>query len=162
MDESAIVRRRICVRARADQTAHFWHFMMGEFFPVLAQVRVFEASDAQPLDLFILSDRPWGGCPLDRFYTDINGSDLQVHLVNEAPEGVTLEPQRMKWDRQRRPPRRRLLMRVVRSKPLPVELVLTGRGASRRLIAAADYVTEFRKRKHPYEKGLRARKGIEY
>lgn len=43
-----------------------------------------------------------------------------------------------------------------------VELVMTGRNAPRRLVDAADYVTELVQIKHPYYKGARARKGIEY
>ena len=43
-----------------------------------------------------------------------------------------------------------------------VELVMTGRDAPPDLIEAADYVTEFVQKKHPYYKGARARKGIEY
>lgn len=43
-----------------------------------------------------------------------------------------------------------------------VELVLTGRGASQELIDMADLVTEMKPIKHPYDKGIRARRGIEY
>ncbi|MCK4828876.1 cob(I)yrinic acid a,c-diamide adenosyltransferase [bacterium] len=43
-----------------------------------------------------------------------------------------------------------------------VELVMTGRDASPEIIEAADYVTEFVQKKHPYYSGTRARKGIEY
>ncbi len=43
-----------------------------------------------------------------------------------------------------------------------VELVLTGRGASRELIKAADLVSEVLDIKHPYRTGTTARKGIEY
>ena len=42
------------------------------------------------------------------------------------------------------------------------ELILTGRGASERLIAAADLVTEMRAIKHPFDQGVSARKGIEF
>ncbi len=42
------------------------------------------------------------------------------------------------------------------------EIVLTGRGASERLIELADYVSEIKCIKHPMEKGTPARKGIEY
>jgi cob(I)alamin adenosyltransferase len=42
------------------------------------------------------------------------------------------------------------------------ELVLTGRDAPPHLCAAADYVSEIRKAKHPFDTGLHARKGIEY
>jgi cob(I)alamin adenosyltransferase len=42
------------------------------------------------------------------------------------------------------------------------EIILTGRGAPRWLIAAADYATEMRLVKHPYRKGIAARRGIEF
>ena len=43
-----------------------------------------------------------------------------------------------------------------------LEVVMTGRDPSPELLAAADYVTEMCKRKHPFEKGVPARKGIEF
>ncbi|NQT06681.1 MAG: cob(I)yrinic acid a,c-diamide adenosyltransferase [Candidatus Omnitrophica bacterium] len=42
------------------------------------------------------------------------------------------------------------------------ELILTGRGAPKWLVNKADYATEMRLVKHPYYKGIKARKGIEY
>lgn len=51
---------------------------------------------------------------------------------------------------------------LVAAKPEKTELILTGRGATRRLIASADYVTRLDKVKHPFDKGLAARRGIEY
>jgi cob(I)alamin adenosyltransferase len=42
------------------------------------------------------------------------------------------------------------------------ELVLTGRKAPQHIIDAADYVSEIRKIKHPYDLGVKAREGIEY
>ncbi len=41
-------------------------------------------------------------------------------------------------------------------------VVLTGRNAPQELVDAADTVTEMRKVKHAYERGIRAKKGIEY
>ena len=43
-----------------------------------------------------------------------------------------------------------------------VELVLTGRDAPKELIDAADYVNVVNGLKHPWQKGIVARKGIEY
>jgi len=43
-----------------------------------------------------------------------------------------------------------------------VELVLTGRGAPAALVDAADLVTEMVAVKHPFERGVAARAGIEY
>jgi len=42
------------------------------------------------------------------------------------------------------------------------ELVITGRDPDPELLARADYVTEMKLVRHPYEKGVKARKGIEY
>jgi cob(I)alamin adenosyltransferase len=53
-------------------------------------------------------------------------------------------------------------LRLIKEKPKHVELVLTGRDAPEEIIEAADLVTEMREIKHPYKKGLPARKGIEY
>ena len=54
------------------------------------------------------------------------------------------------------------VLALISSKPKQVELVLTGRNAKREIIDAADYATEVRKLKHPYDKGIPARKGIDY
>ena len=43
-----------------------------------------------------------------------------------------------------------------------VEIVLTGRGATKDLIELADLVTEMKNIKHPFDKGISARRGIEY
>ncbi len=51
---------------------------------------------------------------------------------------------------------------LVKSKPACVELVLTGRRASKKLIELGDYVSEVQKVKHPYDKGILAREGIDY
>lgn len=54
------------------------------------------------------------------------------------------------------------VMQFIKGKPENLELVLTGRGAAPELIALADYVSEIRAVKHPAEKGINARKGIEF
>lgn len=51
---------------------------------------------------------------------------------------------------------------LIKSKVRSSELVLTGRGAPKWLIKMADYVTDMRLVKHPYKRGQRARKGIEF
>lgn len=43
-----------------------------------------------------------------------------------------------------------------------LEIVLTGRNPSDSLAERADYLSEIRMKKHPFEKGIPARKGIEY
>lgn len=51
---------------------------------------------------------------------------------------------------------------IIKAKPRSLELVLTGRRAPKGLVAAADYVTDMKKIKHPFDSGLCCRKGIEY
>lgn len=54
------------------------------------------------------------------------------------------------------------ILRLIDKKPLSVELVLTGRNAPKKIIKKADLVTEMRKIKHPFDRGIGGRKGIEY
>lgn len=48
------------------------------------------------------------------------------------------------------------------NRPANLEVVLTGRDAAVELVKMADYVTEMLKIKHPFDSGVKARKGIEY
>lgn len=54
------------------------------------------------------------------------------------------------------------LLGFIAQKPAKLELVMTGRGASDGLIAAANYVSYIQKIKHPYDQKTKSRKGIEY
>ncbi len=54
------------------------------------------------------------------------------------------------------------LLQFIEQKPLALELVLTGRGATSAVIEKADYVSEITKIKHPYDNGITSRKGIEF
>jgi cob(I)alamin adenosyltransferase len=47
-------------------------------------------------------------------------------------------------------------------KNIKCELVLTGREPYEKWLETADYITEMKAVKHPFEKGVTARKGIEY
>lgn len=51
---------------------------------------------------------------------------------------------------------------ILKAKPERLELIFTGRGAPEELIEQADYATEIRMIKHPFTKGVKARKGIEF
>lgn len=54
---------------------------------------------------------------------------------------------------------------LINSKPETMELILTGRCSDEKLkkiIEIADYVSEIKKIKHPFNKGVERRKGIEY
>ncbi len=54
------------------------------------------------------------------------------------------------------------VLQLLKERPSHTDLILTGRRADERIIAAADLVTEMKNIKHPYEKGIKAREGIEY
>ena len=56
----------------------------------------------------------------------------------------------------------KVLLDFLIDRPEGLEVVLTGRNPSRQLLELADYVSEIRKIKHPFEKGIRARRGIEF
>ena len=56
----------------------------------------------------------------------------------------------------------RQVLDFLKSRPEKLEVVLTGRNPSESLLDVSDYVSEVRKVKHPYDKGIKARKGIEY
>ncbi len=53
------------------------------------------------------------------------------------------------------------LLDLMRSKPDKVELIITGRKATEKVIEQADLVTEMKEIKHYYTKGVQARVGIE-
>ena len=54
------------------------------------------------------------------------------------------------------------ILQLINMKLRKCELILTGRGAPTWLRKKAHYFTEMRLLKHPYNKGLPARKGIDY
>jgi cob(I)alamin adenosyltransferase len=55
-----------------------------------------------------------------------------------------------------------LVRQIISSKARHTELVITGRDAPAELLEMADLVTSMDNIKHPYDKGLKARQGIEY
>ena len=53
------------------------------------------------------------------------------------------------------------LLYIIADKPEEVEIVITGRNADQRLIEKSDLVTEMKEIKHYFQKGVKARVGIE-
>lgn len=53
------------------------------------------------------------------------------------------------------------VVEFLKNKPKGLEVVLTGRGPNEKLIEFADYISEIKAVKHPYEKGIYSRMGIE-
>ncbi len=54
------------------------------------------------------------------------------------------------------------LIELIQNRPEKLEIALTGRNPSGRLCAIADYISEIQKIRHPFDRGVAARKGIEY
>lgn len=54
------------------------------------------------------------------------------------------------------------LTEFLESRPDSLEVVLTGRDPSENLQVHADYITEMKKRRHPFDEGVAAREGIEF
>ena len=54
------------------------------------------------------------------------------------------------------------MLALIGRKPVNVELILTGRDAPVEIMEVADYVTEMKLVKHPFGKGIQARKGIDF
>jgi len=55
-----------------------------------------------------------------------------------------------------------LILELIDKKPKNTELILTGRDFPESIKEKADYVSEIKKIKHPYDKGILAREGIEF
>ena len=54
------------------------------------------------------------------------------------------------------------VLNLIKSKPIEVDLVLTGNYAKNEIIKLADLVTEMREIKHPFQLGVKAKKGIDF
>ncbi len=53
-------------------------------------------------------------------------------------------------------------LQLIKSKPVKMDLVLTGHYAHKKLIDMSDLVTEMKEIKHPFQKGILAKKGIDF
>lgn len=53
-------------------------------------------------------------------------------------------------------------LEFLKNRPENLEVVMTGRDPAPELTELADYVSEIRKVKHPFDRGIHARKGIEF
>lgn len=54
-----------------------------------------------------------------------------------------------------------MVLEFLKNKPAELEVILTGNGPSERMIEAVDYASEVRKVKHPFDRGIKSRLGIE-
>jgi len=54
------------------------------------------------------------------------------------------------------------VLNLIKSKPPGLDLVLTGNYAKDEIIELADLVTEMKEVKHPFQRGIKAKKGIDF
>ena len=54
------------------------------------------------------------------------------------------------------------VINLIKSKPQKLDLILTGNYAKGEIIELADLVTEMKEIKHPFQQGIKAKKGIDF
>ena len=54
------------------------------------------------------------------------------------------------------------VLNLIESKPRNLDLILTGNYAKNQVIEIADLVTEMKEVKHPFQRGIKAKKGIDF
>jgi cob(I)alamin adenosyltransferase len=54
------------------------------------------------------------------------------------------------------------VLEMIKTKPRGLTLILTGNHAKQQVIDAADLVTEMKEIKHPFQRGIRAKKGVDF
>tara|TARA_B100001750_G_C15144851_1_gene416576 strand:+ start:83 stop:628 length:546 start_codon:yes stop_codon:yes gene_type:complete len=54
------------------------------------------------------------------------------------------------------------IIKLIKEKPVELDLVLTGNHAKEEIIELADLVTEMKEIKHPFKSGIKAKKGIDF
>jgi cob(I)alamin adenosyltransferase len=87
----------------------------------------------------------------ERLTETVKGADLDLLVLDEVLHTVNLGYISLE-----------ALLEFLKNKPEALEVVMTGRDPKSELIEAADYVSEVKKIKHPFDKGVGARKYIEF
>ena len=103
---------------------------------------VFQMNDAEKAETRALQNANLAAAmaePADLLVLDEAGSAWELDMVDKA-----------------------LLQLAVLQRPAGQECVLTAHAAPQWMLDAADYVTEMKCIRHPYQKGIAARKGVEY
>ena len=54
------------------------------------------------------------------------------------------------------------VVEFITNAPSSMEIIMTGHNPSQKMIDLCDYVTEFKKIKHPYDRGITGRIGVEF
>lgn len=84
-------------------------------------------------------------------YKEVMSDKWDVIVADEIVGAVSSGVLSLKW-----------VIKLIKDKPLRIDLILTGHHAPKELIGLADLVTEMKEIKHPYQKGILAKKGIDF
>lgn len=129
--------------------------MPGEMIPLVKQGALFMAPQGSGKFVFEMNDQEKEMCKQQQSANLMRAIEMMPQLdllVLDEALGA-LETGMIEKE---------VLLALLDNKPKEMELVITGRNAPAGLIEKADYVTEMKCIKHPYEKGVIARKGIEF
>ncbi len=96
-----------------------------------------------------------------QFYTDLLEETLQTAVEKALAGGTLLILDEIISTIQNQLVDEEYLIDFMKNKPGNLEVVLTGRNPGDKLLSIADYVSEINKVKHPFDRGIRARRGIE-
>jgi cob(I)alamin adenosyltransferase len=86
-----------------------------------------------------------------RAYEILTSNEYDILILDEI--NVALDWKLVRLDQ---------VIELIKSKPKNLELILTGRYAHPKIIELADLVTEMQEVKHPFNRGILARDGIEH
>lgn len=86
--------------------------------------------------------------------------DQAINMCNDGLVDLLILDEIIGTYNQRLIDRDKLLL-FLKNKPKALEVVMTGRNPAEELVELSDYVSEIKKVKHPFDKGINARIGIE-
>lgn len=89
-------------------------------------------------------------CHLEDIAKMLQKEEYQMLVLDEVM--AALNYGMLDWD---------AVLSLIDERPAGLEVVMTGRNPPQELIERADYISEIKKVRHPYEKGVAAREGIE-
>ena len=106
---------------------------------------IFKAPEKLPFNPEKKAYQPWVESALDYAAE----SNCQIIILDELLDIIQTEEETNR------------IINILKNKP-DTEFIITGHKRLDALFEIADYITCFTKEKHPYDKGVKARKGIEY
>ncbi|HAX72505.1 MAG TPA: cob(I)yrinic acid a,c-diamide adenosyltransferase [Firmicutes bacterium] len=131
----------------------------GELYSLKQLETTIDIEEAIPVQKFVwhMTDAEKEACKVEhtqRFQDiikKVEKDDYDVLILDELIATINLDFVPLKT-----------VLNFLVTKPEKLEVVLTGRDPLPELIELADYVSEIKAIKHPFDKGVNARKGIEF